>query len=106
MARTSTTWGKGDTKGRPHGAKDKVPRTAKRAVEALIEKFGNDTELIEWVLRRGLQARAPSSFPYLRLIVEHNVGTPDAPENLVDALHRKINLTVIPGPSRGRDATS
>ena len=29
------------------------------------------------VLEKGLRAKAPSSFPYLRLIVEHHLGLPE-----------------------------
>lgn len=67
----------GNPAGKPKGAKDKHPRSAKAAVVGLLERFGHDTALIERVLRRGLEARAPSSFPYLRLIVEQHVGAPD-----------------------------
>lgn len=63
--------------GRPKGAKDRLPRSAKQAVAGLLEKLGSDVELIESVLKKGLAARAPSSFPYLRLLVEQNVGAPD-----------------------------
>jgi hypothetical protein len=84
--------------GRPKGSKDKVPRTARAAVTALIERLGADTELIESVLRKGLSARAPSSFPYLRLLIEQNIGAPEQTHTLdwskkcVDELH--------PGPSQ------
>lgn len=70
--------------GRPVGAKDHYPRTAKRAITELLEKFGNDTELISRVLHNGLTARAPSSFPYLRLLVEQQLGAPDQTINLKD----------------------
>ena len=76
MARSSATWTKGQG-GKPKGAKDHFPRSAKRAVEALMERFGTDTELLESVLTKGLTARAPSSFPYLRLIVEQQLGAPE-----------------------------
>lgn len=67
----------GNPAGKPKGAKDKHPRSAKRAIELLLEEFGTDTELIGEVLRKGLQARAPSSFPYLKLVIEQNAGAPD-----------------------------
>lgn len=69
----------GNPKGKPKGAKDKVPRSAKRAVELLIERFGTDTALLEKALRKGLEAKAPSSFPYLKLVVEQSVGAPEQP---------------------------
>ena len=67
----------GNPAGRPDGAKDKLPRTAKAAVAGLLQRFGSDTALIGSVLQKGLEAKAPSSFPYLRLVVEQQVGAPD-----------------------------
>lgn len=72
----------GNPAGKPRGAKDKHPRSAKRAVLQLLEDFGNDTTLIRDVLKKGLTAKAPSSFPYLRLIVEQHAGIPDQNVNL------------------------
>lgn len=68
--------------GRPKGSRDKHPRSAKRAIEALLEDFGNDVALIESVIRKGLTARPPTSFPYLRLIVEQNAGAPEQDVNV------------------------
>ena len=48
-------------------------RSTKRAVLDLLDRFGNDTVSLEATLVRGLQVKAPSSFPYLKLFVEHNV---------------------------------
>lgn len=73
----------GNPTGRPHGAKDKHPRGAKAAIRQLLDDFGNDTDLIKRVLLRGLEARAPSSFPYLRLLVEQQVGAAEQPVNVV-----------------------
>lgn len=67
----------GNPAGKPKGAKDHFPRSAKRAVEGLLEQFGTDTALIGRVLREGLAAKAPSSFPYLRLVIEQSVGMPE-----------------------------
>jgi hypothetical protein len=69
----------GNPKGRPKGAKDLVPRGGKQSVIALMERFGSDTASIGHALREGLAAKAPSSFPYLRLIIEHQVGAPEQP---------------------------
>jgi hypothetical protein len=66
-----TTWIKGQG-GKPKGAKDRFPRSAKRVVEYLLERIGTDETLMERVLRRGLEARPPASFPYLKLILQHN----------------------------------
>lgn len=73
----------GNPAGKPKGAKDHYPRSAKHAVTKLLEDFGNDVDLIGDVLRKGLTARAPSSFPYLKLVIEQNAGAPDANVNLV-----------------------
>ena len=59
--------------------KEKFPRLARRAVDALVEVFGCDTDLIEMALMRGLQSRPSSSFPYLRLLIEQRIGTPEQP---------------------------
>lgn len=73
----------GNPKGRPKGAKDLVPRGGKATVIALMERFGSDTATLGDVLRAGLAAKAPSSFPYLRMIIEHQVGAPDLNLNVV-----------------------
>ena len=67
----------GNRAGKLKGTKDRVPRSAKQAVRKLLEDFGGDVALIARTLKKGLEARAPSSFPYLRLLVEHHLGTPD-----------------------------
>lgn len=89
----------GNPKGKPFGAKDKYPRTAKRAILQLLEEFGNNTQLIGEVLTRGLQARAPSSFPYLKLIVEQQVGMPD--QTLTLDLARKVIHELHPAETKG-----
>lgn len=97
MGRTSGTWGPGQG-GKPKGAKDKHPRSARAAVNKLLDDFGNDVQLIGEVLKRGLTARAPSSFPYLKLVIEHHVGQPeqvvtvDLTKKAIDELH--------PGPGK------
>ena len=64
-------------KGRPKGSRDVIPRSAKKAVLGLLQRFGANEKLLTSVLKKGLDARPPSSFPYLRLIIEHQVGQPD-----------------------------
>jgi len=78
MARGFKTGGRDFQKGapgRPKGAEDRLPRSAKAAA-GLFERFACDTALIEEVLTRGLKSRAPSSFPYLRLVIEQSAGAP------------------------------
>lgn len=67
----------GNPAGKPLGAKDHHPRTAAAAVRNLLDEFGNDVELIRDALTKGLRAKAPSSFPYLRMVVEHHAGSPE-----------------------------
>ena len=63
--------------GRPKGSKNKHPSSAKEAVRFLLDRYGADTTLLSQVLERGLRAAPPSSFPYLRLIVEQLAGAPE-----------------------------
>lgn len=51
-------------------------------VEDLLEQFGSDPVLIESALRKGLTARAPASFPYLKLLVEKLTGAAEQTINL------------------------
>ena len=67
----------GNPAGKPKGATDLLPRSAKAAVAGLLQRFGSDTAYLATVLSKGLDAKAPSSFPYLRLVVEQQVGAPD-----------------------------
>ncbi len=79
MADTRFKKGEG---GRPKGSRNKFPKASKEAVAALLRKFGSNTALIEAVILAGLKARPPASFPYLRLIVEQQVGLPDQEVNV------------------------
>ena len=88
----------GNPAGKPKGAKDRFPRSAKRAVVALLERFGTDTALLETVLTKGLQARPPSSFPYLRLVIEQSLAAPEHVVDMRDALARKLVNELHPGP--------
>ena len=83
----------GNPAGKPAGTKDKHPRTAKRAVLQLLEDFGNDVKLIRGVLTSGLQAKAPASFPYLKLVIEQNAGLPEQDVNI----HTKVVHIHEPG---------
>jgi len=64
----------------------------------LHARFACDTELIEDVLTKGLRSRPPSSFPYLRLVIEHNLG---APGRAVD-----VRTTVVHKHSRNEWAAA
>ena len=78
----------GNPEGKPKGTKDRFGHTcsAKRAVPDVLDRFGNDVVLLETALVRGLQAKAPSSFPYLKLIVEHNMRTPEQNVSVKDKI--------------------
>jgi hypothetical protein len=54
------------------------------------------------VLMRGLRAKAPSSFPYLRMIVEQHVGAPDQSIalDMSETLKRKVVHELHPGPNK------
>ncbi len=67
----------GNPTGKPRGAKDKHPRSAKRVIQELLEQFGSNTELLTTVFRRGLEAKPPTSFAYLKLLIEQQLGAPD-----------------------------
>lgn len=77
----------GNPAGKRRGTKDKYPRSAKRAIAELLEQFGTDTTLLRRVLRRGLDARAPASFPYLRLVIEQQMGAPEQTVTLTQVVH-------------------
>jgi hypothetical protein len=67
----------------------------------LLNQFGSDTDLLEQTLRRGLTSRAPSSFPYLRLIIEQSVGAPEQTVDIKDEWSRKLVNELHPGPPKG-----
>lgn len=77
MARPFPPGVSGNPKGRPKGAKDVVPRTAKRQVERLIEEYGTDPKLLDAAMRRGLKAKPGVAAPYCRMVIEHLKGLPD-----------------------------
>jgi len=68
MARTSTTWTKGQG-GKPKGAKDEVPRSFKATVKAAFERIkSRDPKIVERAIERGLNAKRPrDAFLYVKL---------------------------------------
>lgn len=79
--------------GRPKGSKDRVPRSAKRMVEDLLERLGADPKVIEPALLKGIAAKPPSSFPYIKLLVEKLTGAPEQTINLPrvkELVHERI----------------
>ena len=83
MARSGGTWGKGQG-GKPKGAKDHFPRSAKRIVEGLLEDYGCDLTLLDRAMRRGLEAKPGTSAPYCTMVIEHLKGAPDQAISLKD----------------------
>lgn len=67
----------GNPAGKKKGTKEKFPRTAKRAVAGLLERYGANVTLMSKVLSDGLHAKPPASFPYLKLVIERHLGAPD-----------------------------
>lgn len=92
----------GNRAGRPTGATDRYPRTARAAVDALLAQYGQDVDLLAQSLRRGLEARPPSSFPYLRLVIEQTRGVPDQTINVTSELAKKVIFELHPGPTKAR----
>lgn len=72
--------------GKPKGAKDRFPRSAKRIVEHLLETYGTDPTLLDAAMRRGLQARPGVTAPYCKMVIEHNLGAPDQKVSLENHL--------------------
>ena len=98
--RTSGSWKKGQG-GRPHGAKDRYPRSARRLVEQLIETYGTDPNLLDAAMRRGLLSRPDTAAPYCRMVIEHLKGAPDLHIDVAAALARKCIDELHPGPTKG-----
>ncbi len=65
-----------------------------------MERFGSDVAFLEDVLRKGLSARAPSSFPYLRLVIEQNAGAPTQIIDVKAELAKKMVDEIHPGPTK------
>lgn len=73
------------------GSKDSYPRSGRGAIKMLLERFGTDTALLEKALRAGLTAKAPSSFPYLKLLVEQHAGAPEQQVSVVTKIVHEIH---------------
>jgi hypothetical protein len=71
MARSATTWKKGEG-GKPDGAKDIVPRSFKASVKAVYEQIvADEPDILINAIRRGLAERnAKARFPYVRMLAE------------------------------------
>jgi hypothetical protein len=77
----------GNPAGKPKGAKDHYPRSAKKLLEQLLEKYATEKlELIENALDQGLKAPAPASSAYLKIAIEHIKGAPDIVLNLKEKI--------------------
>jgi len=72
--------------GKPKGAKDRFPRSAKRIVEHLLETYGMDPTLLDAAMRRGLQARPGVTAPYCKMVIEHLKGAPDQVVSLTEQI--------------------
>ena len=99
MPRTSGTWIKGQG-GKPKGARDHFPRSAKRVVEAMLEQFGTDPTVLRAAMLKGLMAKAGTSAPYCKMVIEHLKGAPDQHLDVASALARKVVDELHPGPSK------
>ena len=90
---------KGHT-GRPKGIKEKLPRSAKRIVEHLLETYGTDLALLDAAMRRGLKARPGPAAAYCKMVIEHLKGAPDQHIDVASALAQKFTHELHPGPSQ------
>ena len=72
----------------------------------LLDRFGNNTVPLEAALVRSLQAEAPSSFPCLKLTVEHNVGAAEQNMNLKDKIEQNQRVTICVAPIKVANGTA
>lgn len=76
----------GNPKGKPRGAKDKRPRSARAAVNQLLDDYGMDVSRIKAAIDAGLDANPPHSLGYVKMVVEHQVGQPEQTVNVPGAV--------------------
>ena len=68
----------GNPAGKRRGARDRFPRSAKRAMELMLEAHARQKlPMIVAALDKGIQARPPFSAGYLKLAIDHVKGLPD-----------------------------
>lgn len=92
----------GNLKGRPKGIVETKPRgTLRTIVKAFIEEHPED---IDAALLRCVKGRSPEKILAVMQKVEGDTVEMPALSDLAAALSRKVNLTVIPGPSKGPNA--
>jgi hypothetical protein len=83
--RRSTTWDPetavavGKRGGRPPGAKDKVPRSAKASIAAIFREIATtDPDAIRKAIYAGLTAEPPKSYQYVALAAAYLDGKPES----------------------------
>jgi hypothetical protein len=63
--------------GRPKGRKNRVPKSFKASIKAVLELIAtDDPALIEKAVRRGLNGRPRESFPFIQLAAHYIDGKP------------------------------
>ena len=68
----------GNPAGKPRGARDRYPRSAKRAMELMLEAYARQKlPMVMAAMDKGIQARPPHSAGYLKLAIDHVKGLPD-----------------------------
>jgi len=62
----------GNPKGKPKGAKDRIPRAFKASIKAVFDELlTTDPTIVREAVRRGLISRKPKdAFPYVRIYAE------------------------------------
>lgn len=88
----------GNPNGKPKGAKDKRPRSARAAVNQLLDAYGMDVSKIKAAIDAGLEANPPNSLGYVKLVVEHQVGQPEQTLNVPGSV--SFIITKAPGADR------
>ena|SRR5690242_11089920 len=70
MARTKTTWQKGQG-GKPPGAKDTVPRSFKKTLLAVYEDIqSSEPDIVRDAVRKGLRGRPKEAFNFVKLYAD------------------------------------
>jgi hypothetical protein len=116
MARTKTTWTKGDGhKGRPRGSHNRLTRSAREAIEFAAMMLGGGQRLYRWCKESKVNERTFWSSIYPRLLpVTGYFSTMFAPERHPDAvtavaeivarLDRIADARNIAAPGNGHDS--
>lgn len=68
-------------------------------MEWLLETYGTDPAMLDAAMRKGLTARAGTSAPYCKMVIEHLRGAPDQRLDVGTLLAEKFVHELHPGPN-------